>query len=1242
MLHSVFLSWTHSFVGFTRLLVRQLPLPHICVHWFSDTSISCMRACCCHTHPPFAFYVVSVEDTMMQSTQHTFSVLCLPLRIIHPTSPRQMQRETTEHDAEQLHPPTSSNNITQHTIFSFAEDFCDPPPSPLFLLGYVWVTLCPFAYDTWNQARLLRLHFVLASTSLASSQSVPILRVPLVRNSLDPIYLFPLGEHRLRRHKFSISMPTSLEEHKKQLYNRQEYVVGSEAQARYGQTTVLVVGACGLAAEIIKNLVLTGVKAVLVCDDAPIVIADLSTNFFLKETDVGKPRGTTVAAAAKELNRFVEISAVSGDAVQYFPNINVVVYVNYRITTLVDANEAARQHNVKFIACESRGIAGCIFVDAGSTLQVVDADGEDTVSCVVTGISGNGLVIMHDDKKHECEVGSRVYFTGIVSPPELNSDDPSKAPRGTTPVLRLFDVQEVTNPHILKLKNVTPSRGGREIDVGTSTYLHTTKKQKTMHFLPLRDSIEKPEFNIIFDSESKLSAAETLHAVFRAVGQVGATPTTVSQMNHIIAIAKSFHAELDVATAEKVLAVFSGDLNPMACFLGGMAAQEVLKVCSGKFTPILQWHYLDVREILEHRSGTPAAWIATAQRPSVLCSRYAGQIAVLGEAFQAYMHEQRGFIVGAGALGCELIKNASLMGFGAVSITDMDNIEVSNLSRQFLFRTHHIGRPKSTVAAEASKSMNPSLDITSYEDKMGSETEGVFNEDFWSKHSVIMNALDNLASRKYVDSRCLFYKKPLFESGTLGTKCNMQCVIPFVTESYSSSFDPPEKAIPLCTLKNFPNAIEHTIEWARDQFHLLFHSNPEDVNSYLQSPASFAESLQRDPAAAGVALKNVNRALRRWPQTEEECVREARLLFHNAFYESFRQLLYNIPLDKVGEDGQLFWSGAKKPPTPQVFDPTKERDVQFVYHCAFLLAEAYGLHGFTLTLQQVAQVAASTPVPNFAPRHTTYATSETDKKDPALASQLGDVELKDLPPVQDFAGKRMRLLEFEKDDPTNHHVEFITYGSNIRAEAYSIPPADLNHTKRIAGNIIPAMVTTTSLVTGLVGLEVLKYLLVQFEFQAANGAGVPYTPAPSEVPQLLSYHRNAFVNIALPFVAFSDPVMAEGRSYALPSGGERRWGIWDRIDVNEGRDISMSDLIGLLATRYELDVFMIALPSGRILYTQFGGKAKDKTRPVLELAQERGEVLQIGEDYLNLVATGMIGDEEEVDVPSIRYKCRNF
>ncbi|KAL0158376.1 hypothetical protein M9458_046452, partial [Cirrhinus mrigala] len=118
----------------------------------------------------------------------------------------------------------------------------------------------------------------------------------------------------------------------------------------------------------------------------------------------------------------------------------------------------------------------------------------------------------------------------------------------------------------------------------------------------------------------------------------------------------------------------------------------------------------------------------------------------------------------------------------------------------------------SETAAAAVKQMNPSVRITGHQNRVGPDTEKVYDDDFFESLDGVANALDNVDARMYMDRRCVYYRKPLLESGTLGTKGNVQVVIPFLTESYSSSQDPPEKSIPICTLKNFPNAIEHTLQ----------------------------------------------------------------------------------------------------------------------------------------------------------------------------------------------------------------------------------------------------------------------------------------------------------------------------------------------------------------------------------------------------------------------------------------------
>ena len=134
--------------------------------------------------------------------------------------------------------------------------------------------------------------------------------------------------------------------------------------------------------------------------------------------------------------------------------------------------------------------------------------------------------------------------------------------------------------------------------------------------------------------------------------------------------------------------------------------------------------------------------------------------------------------------------------------------------------------------------MNPSLTIESRLDRVGPDTERIFDDKFFSLLTSVTNALDNVDASKlcgclvchafivapgnYMDRRCVYYHLPLLESGTLGTKGNVQVVLPFMTESYSSSSDPPEKEIAICTLKHFPNAIQHTVQWARDLFEGFF------------------------------------------------------------------------------------------------------------------------------------------------------------------------------------------------------------------------------------------------------------------------------------------------------------------------------------------------------------------------------------------------------------------------------------
>jgi ubiquitin-activating enzyme E1 len=406
----------------------------------------------------------------------------------------------------------------------------------------------------------------------------------------------------------------------------------------------------------------------------------------------------------------------------------------------------------------------------------------------------------------------------------------------------------------------------------------------------------------------------------------------------------------------------------MCAFIGGIAAQEVLKAASGKFGPITQWFYFDATEALPAPLDAPLP-------PSEIApmnNRYDSMVAVFGRTVLAKLMSQRYFLVGAGAIGCEMLKNWALMGLGAganglIVVTDPDNIEKSNLNRQFLFRPWDVSKPKSVCAAAKVAEMNSEVHIDAQTYKVGEDTEDVYTDDFMEGLSGICNALDNVHARMYMDSRAVYYKKPLLESGTLGTKGNVQVVVPFLTESYASSRDPPERSIPVCTLKNFPNQIEHTIQWARDVFEGLFKQGAEDANAYL-SNGDFLQKLEQQTGVRKTTLQQLhsNLAADR-PRSLDDCVKWARLRFEDYFNNAIEQLLFNFPLDMTTAAGTPFWSGPKRPPAAQKFDPSDDLHVDFVLAAANLRAAMFGLKG-SADRAFFKKAGGAVKVPDFKPK----------------------------------------------------------------------------------------------------------------------------------------------------------------------------------------------------------------------------------------------------------------------------------
>jgi ubiquitin-activating enzyme E1 len=329
------------------------------------------------------------------------------------------------------------------------------------------------------------------------------------------------------------------------------------------------------------------------------------------------------------------------------------------------------------------------------------------------------------------------------------------------------------------------------------------------------------------------------------------------------------------------------------------------------------------------------------------------------------------FIVGAGALGCEHIKNLAYLGVKNIVITDFDRIEKSNLSRQFLFRDKDINKFKSDRAKKAILKMKPNINVKSLKLKVATDTESVFNYKFYKSVNCIFNALDNIEARKYVDSKCVDYDIPLFESGTIGSKANSQTIIPSLTESYSSSVTNDDSTIPLCTIKSFPYLPEHSVTWAKELFAELFSQNLEITNN-LDFEKIYQERI----------IDDINSLIEKYPENYEE-------------------------------DKTKFWSKTRRFPN-------------------------------LLNLN-----------------NTTY------KKD---FIDMGNL-------IKKRIIENSLLEDFDKDSINLSHVEFLTILTNIRNSIYSIEIIDEFTVKGIAGKIIPALCSTTSVISGLVMIEYLRYCL---------------------------------------------------------------------------------------------------------------------------------------------------------------------
>ena len=434
-----------------------------------------------------------------------------------------------------------------------------------------------------------------------------------------------------------------------------------------------------------------------------------------------------------------------------------------------------------------------------------------------------------------------------------------------------------------------------------------------------------------------------------------------------------------------------------------------------------------------------------------------------------------------------------------------------------------------------------------------------------------------------------------------------------------------------------------------------FDSGPAEAQAFLSEPG-FVEAARSRGEGGSELLKKLRTIhamlVSERPATFGDCIAFARRLFEgdgqkHGFCSRIKQLVHLYPeqhMVKSGETMTRFWSAPKRFPSALEFDGADDAQLDFVIAVANLRARTFGIEpppGHRADREMYSAELVSWVAEPFVPRDDVNIVTTPGGEDEEAAPEAAgadnadaaaDLErmLADLGPpgTGSVGGQAIELFPqtFEKDDDTNFHMDFITAASNLRARNYGIKESDKLQSKLIAGKIIPAIPTTTAMVTGLVCLELYKLV------------GTPRKELTAEA------YKSAFCNLAIPFMTLSEP-QPPAKTKCVMKGVEWNWTAWDSLAMNAG-DKTLKEFLQHFKDEHNLDITMLS-HGVSILYSFFANKVKLAKRmpmPMSQIVEElKGEGYKLPEDQLFITFEAIAEDvdtQEEVDIPYIKMRFR--
>ncbi|KAF7543048.1 hypothetical protein G7Z17_g11062 [Cylindrodendrum hubeiense] len=412
----------------------------------------------------------------------------------------------------------------------------------------------------------------------------------------------------------------------------------------------------------------------------------------------------------------------------------------------------------------------------------------------------------------------------------------------------------------------------------------------------------------------------------------------------------------------------------------------------------------------------------------------------LGASLNTSVKQARVLMVGAGGIGCELLKNLVLTGFGEIHIVDLDTIDLSNLNRQFLFGHEHIKKSKALVAKEVAQRFNPSVKIVAHHANI-KDTE--FSVSWFREFRIAFNALDNLEARRHVNKMCLAADVPLIESGTTGFNGQVQVIKKGVTACYDCTPKETPKSFPVCTIRSTPSQPIHCIVWGKS--YLL-----NEIFGTSEDQSAFDHTSDGDNVHEIEELKKESDALKK--------IRDA--VGTPQFSQMLFDKVFNGDIERLRSVEDMWKS--RRAPEPLQY----EKVLSEATEALALKDTVLGDDQRTWSLEE-SLVAFNDSLDRLSKRI---------------------IELKKNRRPEDPEP----TITFDKDDVDT--LDFVAASANIRSTIFGIESKSRFDIKQMAGNIIPAIATTNAIVAGLCVLQSFKVLRGEYA-QSKEVFLTPFAPA---------------------------------------------------------------------------------------------------------------------------------------------------